>query len=285
MSKNAAVVVLFNPELTTIKSIYSYLQQVELIYVINNSTEPLCDELIYFIRSNNRLQFVDLNENKGIAYALNIGCRLAIKDGFEWILTMDQDTIVDPQLISKFEQFKQTFSGCIGMLAPVVELFGIKKEFSFHNRYEQVSAVITSGSFLNLDAYQLVGGFDDQLFIDWVDWDICLRLRLQNYPILQVNNCKIKHQLGRTVEFRLFGKHVAYITHHNCVRYYYKTRNALFLASKNKVSFYNESFYLKKSVWYDFLKIVLFENDKKLKLIAIYKGWKDFKNNTFRKYE
>ena len=40
-------------------------------------------------------------ENLGIATALNIGVRKALENGYEWILTMDQDPEVDYNGIRK----------------------------------------------------------------------------------------------------------------------------------------------------------------------------------------
>ena len=53
---------------------------------------------------------------------------------------------------------------------------------------------MTSGNLLNLKAYQAVKGFKDWMFIDCVDIDICMNLRVHGYDIVRLNYVEMKHQ-------------------------------------------------------------------------------------------
>jgi rhamnosyltransferase len=277
LNKIAAVVVLYNSDNEVIDSISSYIDQVQVVYAIDNSTELLNNNIVFFLSNTEKIQYIPLRENHGIAYALNRGCENAVQDGMEWILTMDQDTIVDSSFIERCVAFyMKTPYLPVGIIAPFVELFKQQSVVVEKRDPESVDAVITSGSFMCLQAYERVGKFDDKLFIDWVDWDICFRLRAYGYYIVRLYDAKIIHKLGDTSEIRIFKKHLMYITNHSYIRYYYKTRNALFLCRKYKNISAKSCYFLRKSILSDFIKVLLFEKDKLHKLKSFYIAYKDY---------
>jgi rhamnosyltransferase len=47
-------------------------------------------------------------QNFGIAKALNIGCQKALDEGYEWVLTMDQDSFwSNPEELQRYIQFSE----------------------------------------------------------------------------------------------------------------------------------------------------------------------------------
>ena len=40
------------------------------------------------------ITLIELNENKGIAYALNRGIEYAVNNDFQWVLTLDDHSIL-----------------------------------------------------------------------------------------------------------------------------------------------------------------------------------------------
>jgi len=52
---------------------------------------------------------------------------------------------------------------------------------------------MTSGNLLNLHAVKQIGGFSEDLFIDRVDQEYCLRLRMNNFRVIQVNFVVFDH--------------------------------------------------------------------------------------------
>ena len=99
MSKIAAVVILYNPELSILENIKSYIDQVEKLYVVDNS-EASNESLIQEIKSFSKIEYIPNKYNIGIAAALNIGARKAIEEGFDYLLTMDQDSETPPRMVA-----------------------------------------------------------------------------------------------------------------------------------------------------------------------------------------
>ena len=85
----AAVLVSYFPDGDTLgRTIDSLLQQVDRLYWIDNGTSlPLPS-----LPASEKLTFIRLEHNVGIAAAQNIGIKAAINDGANFVLLSDQDT-------------------------------------------------------------------------------------------------------------------------------------------------------------------------------------------------
>ena len=77
---------------------------------------------------------------------------------------------------------------------------------------------------------QQIGGMNEDLFIDSVDFEGCWRANYNGYKILCIPQLKIEHHLGEGV-VRIASKK---IPGHNYIRNYYITRNTLYLALYSK---------------------------------------------------
>ena len=56
---------------------------------------------------------------------------------------------------------------------------------------------ITSGSLLSLNAWKAVGGFDERLFVDWVDYEFSCDLRAHGYGMVRNNGVTLLHEMGK----------------------------------------------------------------------------------------
>ena len=161
--KLAAVVVFYNPSEENIKNIDSYEKEVDKIFVVDNS-----DDDNKRIKSTKKIEYIKLGENKGIATALNIGAKKAIAEGYEWLLTMDQDSKMTEEIVKKMKSFLlNTTEKNIGLISPYQDIDS-DEEIS-DVEYEDMIEMMTSGNIINLEAYQKIGGFKDWFFIDCVD--------------------------------------------------------------------------------------------------------------------
>ena len=77
---------------------------VEKLYLVDNS--EISDNGIkkYFI-NNKKIIYIENNSNTGVAHALNQGAGLAITDGYDWLLTLDQDSKPDQVMIESLVMF------------------------------------------------------------------------------------------------------------------------------------------------------------------------------------
>lgn len=284
MMKIAGVVVLYNPDENVKKNIDSYINNLDILYVVDNSPEPN-DNAKYY--KGKKIKYISNHGNKGIAYALNVGAKEAIKEKSEWLLTMDQDSSFKDDSLSKMIGFlkelktNNIMSSALNLKYDNLGVISALQRTRL-NKDEKLKGidyplvVMTSGNIINLDAYKKVGGFKDWLFIDAVDFEFCLNIKKHKYDIIQYNEAELNHNLGYINEYNFLGKTV-YVTNHSAIRRYYITRNRHYL-----YDLYNEDFLDYCSIELgrtkkELLKIILFEDNKWNKIKAIYKGYKDYK--------
>ena len=95
----AVGVVLYNPDnIERVQSsLQSIFQQVNAVYVFDNSTKE--NNIIFSANTT----YMTEHENKGIAYALNRIMEKAQSEGYEWLVTMDQDSVIPEGLINAYE--------------------------------------------------------------------------------------------------------------------------------------------------------------------------------------
>ena len=104
--KIAAGIVLYNPEIARLdKNIESIKTQVNEIILFNNGSKNTKQILKYLKNKNVNYILVNSDSNLGIAHALNRLCKEAMKKNYKWLLTLDQDTVVSPNLVHKYSQY------------------------------------------------------------------------------------------------------------------------------------------------------------------------------------
>lgn len=204
-----------------------------------NALEAQVDQIVIwdnggadgFDRDEDIVVLTDNQRNIGIAAALNRLCEYAEKNGFEWILTMDQDSIIPDNLISNYLRYVGNERVAL-LCPPVLELNGNHTDITSDVDAEYVEMCITSGSFLRISAWRQIGGFWDELFIDNVDYDICWSLTENHWKILRVNGLPLCHSLAHSRRVRFLNREEI-VFNHSPLRCYYIVRNTIAVGRKH----------------------------------------------------
>lgn len=284
MCKVAAIIISYNPDNNLLDSVNLLINQVDKIIIVDNGSESQKKKNINLIKDidNKKIEVIFNEENLGIATALNIGVKEALNQGYNWILTMDQDSKASSNMVEKmlevYNAIDESERKEILSIFPnfVDERIQSIEENSNMNSYEYVDADITSGNLLRAEVFDKVGFFDDSLFIDLVDTDFCMRLNEENIKMIKVRDAILYHSLGESQTVKsIFGKFNT--SNHSALRRYYMTRNRFYTWEKYKDL---NSFTLnrdKKLFKKEFIKIILGEKDKINKIKMVFKGYKDYK--------
>lgn len=282
MSKVAAVVVLYNPEIGVLGNLNSYIEQVDKLFIVDNSDNNN-STFLEKLQDLSKIEYISNKNNIGIAAALNIGAKKAIEGGFDYLLTMDQDSEASPSLVpTLLEGF--SIGSKVALVSPVVYHRKGKNIINKSGKsFEQVITNWTSGSLLDLNIFKETGGFKEELFIDYVDHEFCLRLNKMGFKIYNCNKTYLKHSLGSIEEINLIFRKV-YPTNHSAIRLYYRTRNRFYVKKIYKKLFPDFFKQDNKDFWKTAIKIILFEKSRMKKIRFMLKGYNDFRKNIFGKY-
>jgi rhamnosyltransferase len=279
MLKVAGVTILYNPDQWVISNIDSYLFQLDLLYILDNS-ENINSAIINQLKSREKIKIIPNSENIGIAAALNKSSEMAIHDGYDLLLTLDQDSRVSDDLVTRmiveFEKDEK-----IGLISPFVVHIQNPRT-SANSGLEKIMVAMTSGSIIRLNAYKKTGEFLEKFFIDYVDNEFCLRLTRNGFKIFQLNSVSLYHKLGNTSKKKIIFREV-FPTNHSPLRWYYRTRNRLYVYKKYGRQFPKYVFFDLKVFIKDFIKILLFENGKFKKMKMILYGFIDFCRHKYGK--
>jgi len=184
-------------------------------------------------------------ENLGIARAQNIGISWAVENGAEAVVFFDQDSIIGPGLLQSL--LAELAPGAPAIVAPVVRdaaggfeypparvsKYGLQSKVYAGDIVVPypVDIVVSSGTTATVETFQRAGLMDEELFIDYVDTEWCLRCRRRNIPIHVVPTAVMEHSVGsRSIDLR-----VVRVLVHSPLRCYYQVRNCFRLFNRESV--------------------------------------------------
>jgi GT2 family glycosyltransferase len=191
-----------------------------------------------------QVQIIPLEKNLGYAGNNNIGIKAVLEQDADWILVLNDDTVVDRWCLSRLIQAGETDS-TIGIVGPMVYHFdepeiiqsagGMLGEYwqSIHlgkNELDQgqfgatrpVEWISGCAILIRRALIEQIGLLDENYFLYWEETEFCIRAAKAGWKIVQVPDAKLWH---KGVQRNYQPK--PYVT-------YYSTRNYLFTLAKHK---------------------------------------------------
>jgi rhamnosyltransferase len=283
-----AVVVSYHPESNIEGKITELIKQVAKVVVIDNGSSS--EERVALTKASLDSSFVSLilnEENIGQAKALNMGVAYAKEQGYSWVLTMDQDSLVSPEMIDNmsivYQQCKEIAP--IASICPVLASYdGISpppktelqlRSFSgkkIDGEYSLIKIAITSGNLIDINVFNQIGVFEEDFFIGYVDQEFSLRLFRSGYRAIQANKAVLYHNIGDTTKHSFLGKQLM-VSNSSSLRTYYFYRNGVMVYKKYILSDFGwvaQDFV--RGFLFNIVKITLFESDRRNKLFNAYLG-------------
>jgi rhamnosyltransferase len=281
-SEICAVVVTYFPRPGCAENLAAIAPQVGRLVIFDNGSSAESLAPVEAAAQQLGATITRFRSNLGIAAALNGGLRFAREHGYRWLATFDQDSRCTPGMIEEmaraFKSHPQPQTVAIVSPCHVDRRLG----FTIRERGSEASgegwriipSTMTSGNLLNVGIATAVGGFDDSLFIDYVDHELCLRLRSHGYRILEATRARLLHSLG-SIERRLFLFTRVTVTNQPVVRHYYRTRNRLIVWRQ---------YWKREPVWairdvrrflLETVCVVLYERQVRAKVPMIVRGLRD----------
>lgn len=240
MSATTAVVSLFNPTEGVLDNVASLLDQVDNVVVVDDGSPQRPSRILTELEAMG-CSTVQLNENSGIAAALNAGISeaLAARPKPDFILTMDQDSQLSPGYVQALLDAAASarVSGVrAGLVAPgSVRGLPVRRGPMLHG-IQLGGEPIQSGLLIPVPVIERIGPFRDSLFIDGVDSEYFLRCRSLGLSTVLAAGASLDHALGTQTAASVLGKTVCFggralqVRTAATWRYYYIFRNRVLLA-------------------------------------------------------
>ncbi len=293
--KVAIIIVNWNGADDTIECIKSLKKcsypNYETIIVDNGSNKG--DVKLFENEFEKSIQIIKNNTNLGFAGGVNTGIKFALKRGADYILLLNNDTIVEPDFLNILIKYGERDS-LIGVLTPKICYysaphliwsaggyinkirssgvpFGERKKDDEFNENRFISFASGCCMLIKRRIVTKIGLFDENYFLYLEDVDFCWRVLKEGYKILYVARSKIYHKVNVT------SKKASAL-----LPLYYTTRNRIYFARKLldkwfflSISYLTITMFIKSMFWITFGSIN--------KVIAIKKAFADFIKKRFNK--
>jgi rhamnosyltransferase len=220
VSATVAIVITFNPDDGFARRLEAITRECGKVYVIDNGSDDSALKQLRGAAKKHKAKLVELGENTGIAHAQNVGLKLAFDKKADGVILFDHDST--PQ--KGFTAALWAAYGNAGNPAIVgAQVFDINtRHFSKYPVYAGVlfrrrscpqntvlpgvMLAIASGTLISRTVFERVGGMRTGFFIDYVDWEYCLRAKRQ-YGIQTIicGNAVLEHARGERRGKKILG--------------------------------------------------------------------------------
>ncbi len=186
------------------------------------------------------VQIVPLTENLGYAGNNNVGIKLAVTQGADWVFVLNEDTLVEPDCLSRLMNTAER-DPRLGVLGPIVYTFDAEPRISSAGgqvHWAMADAVnegmgeIDRGQYLarpvdfingcgllvSRPALHKAGYLDDSFFIYWEETDWCQRINRAGFGIWFEPAALMRHKAP--IHHSNFGPSTLYYVTRNRLRFF-----------------------------------------------------------------
>lgn len=274
--------VLYHPDILLLNTVIATATaQLSQLYVVDNTPDGNAAKLNQALIHDHfpGAVYTWLGGNYGIACGQNAGISQAIAAKCDHVLLLDQDSIIPSGMVKELLRVEASLLNHSSKLGALGPWYRDKKGWRVapaitHGKYfvtknplptsskapVKVDYIIASGSLIRTQVLNEVGFKREELFIDWVDVEWCLRASRLGYLHYMVPTLMMDHDIGDRV-IKVLGRTI-YL--HNDVRNYYIVRNACNLMLNRQIyRRWRVNVLLKIPMW-----VILFSVTSKTKLRA-----------------
>ncbi len=185
------------------------------IIVVDNDSAPDDRAILgsYATSSPLRLDIIYSDRNRGFSGGNNLGIRKALAQGSDWLLLINNDTIVASNFIASLipqippgpaiigialkEGDRIAYAGVVKWLRPTLP-------HAYHPVIRDSKPVIRScyaigaGMLVHQDVFEKIGFLDERYFLYFEDADFCMRAQREGIPLRFIRHPHITHRGSQT---------------------------------------------------------------------------------------
>ncbi len=287
----AAVIVSYRSDERLFRGLEALAPQVGRIIVVDNDSGDHLRAKLKTVADagEDNVRLILNDDNVGLAAAQNQGIRIALEDGADWILLLDDDSIPDAGMVEALLAAHADHSAPerIGLIAPRLhDEEGTLKARAYVSRHafdfrpvrfgpgdvlDNVAFAIASGSLVKAEVFREIGLMREDFFVDYIDFEFAFRMKRFGWALVAVGDAGLEHRLGEFEQKRLLGRDFRFNSHSGFRRYYiYRNRMRVWRAHGLRLPAFFA--FEAASIVIDLAKLILLEDDKLEKLGGIGRG-------------
>ena len=216
------VVVTYFPDADFAARLAAIARETSQVIVVDNSANDSARAAVRAACAPHGARLVENAENRGLGAALNQAVAM-LEPGVDWIVAFDQDSTPEPGFTDALWRLAAAPGGRVAIVGanwrdearpdkrapqlrrhPVVP-FCFERVTSTQD-LRGITCVITSGSLFHVPTLRQLGGFNEELFLDLVDSELCLRTRAAGYDVAVAAGALMCHRRGAKRAVRCCGR-------------------------------------------------------------------------------
>lgn len=293
-SRLCGVVVTYHPDEAVLGNVRAMAAECGCVIVADNGSSLAAREALGPVPG---VELMALGTNLGVAAALNKAAQRAMESGCRWIVAFDQDSKPQPGMVAALRATQARDPRAAVIVPRIIEEGGRGPNYRWVRKHPRlpclfqrvecgeadlpaVTMAVTSGSLIELESWRQLGGFEESLFIDYVDIDYCLKAVRAGKTVAVSAGAKLDHRLGARQTGVLLG-HEFRPTHHAAFRHYYIARNRIRMWRRHAFAVPHWALFDLCFAVYNAARVVAFEPEKWTKMKAMLLGtWDGLKGRT-----
>lgn len=189
-----AIVVTYHPEKELLeKNVSAFIDHVDKVLIWENT--PAIERKKFRFFDHDKVEYCGDGINS-ISHALNYGWKYAENNDYEYLLTMDQDSV--------FIDFKSYLATTIYNPSAPIGIWGPNAYGFTYTGFRENEKIFTSGMLIKTDLLSQIGGWNELFAIDCVDDELCFKARRLGIGKYILGDNELEHRLGNpnVVSFR-----------------------------------------------------------------------------------
>ena len=157
------------------------------------------------------VEYVAARENRGLAWAYNLGLARAQERGADWVLTLDQDTALPTDFLGRLASLAQRASSeDVAAIVPQLVseagevhspvLAGIAAERMIPRGFQGIASgevrPFNSAALVRTAALEAIGGYDRRFWMNYLDHAVFHSLQSAGYRVWIAGDLQIQHHLS-----------------------------------------------------------------------------------------
>ncbi|CAG9177775.1 rhamnosyltransferase [Cupriavidus respiraculi] len=255
MPSVCAVIVSYRPQVAHVAACVARLRESgNGVVIVDNGSDATTLAALDAIAVGPYERVLPMGSNVGIGAAQNAGIRDALATGFRFVMLLDQDSLPDENMAERLLAARHslvqagrrvaavgpvTVDSRTGVRGAFVCFDGIRigrRQCTCGQPAVQADFLIASGMLISADVFEAVGGMSEDMFIDHVDTEWCLRARSKGYALFGVCDALLRHTLGDSV-VRVWMGRWREVSVHAPARNYYVFRNTILMLRRTPMPF------------------------------------------------
>jgi GT2 family glycosyltransferase/glycosyltransferase involved in cell wall biosynthesis len=188
-----------------------------IVLVDNGSID---DSYEYFSKHYKDITVIRIEKNVGFTGGNNVGIKKALEMGTDYILMLNNDTIVDPDIVKELAKAAQEDPN-VGIVGPKIcyyslpyiiwsaggnylplfgraRTFGLNKEDTAeYNKKREVVWTTGCAMLIKREVIEKIGSLEEEYFSSYEDLDFCFKARAEGYKVLYAPKALLYHKVAR----------------------------------------------------------------------------------------